>query len=70
MPLCKHCHRPIKYDAVANLSAFDKMHWLCWHFTMVHFPTDPDDACKDPDCPIKAVEDMHKLGDIHKLNMK
>lgn len=51
---CQRCHRAVVINA-AMYDAFDRMHWLCFHYEFEH-DGDPDAACEDPSCPARAFD--------------
>lgn len=48
--LCERCGEPVRrfkdeYDI------FERMHWVCFHYTYEHGDYDIDEPCDDPSCP-------------------
>ena len=52
--ICRRCKQPVIVNADLY-DAFEQMHWLCFHLEYEH-ETDPDEACRDADCPWWHIE--------------
>ncbi|KQY23521.1 hypothetical protein ASD16_13485 [Cellulomonas sp. Root485] len=57
-PACARCGRSVVRNR-SNYTAFEHMHWACFHYEFEHAigdVTDPDVACADPACPARAFD--------------
>jgi len=59
LPACVRCGRPVRRNQ-ANYETFERMHWACFHYEFEHNggAGDPDEACRDPQCPARAFDDQ------------
>jgi hypothetical protein len=58
LPACVRCGRPVRRNR-DNYEVFERMHWACFHYEFEHAigVGDPDEACRDPQCPARAFDD-------------
>jgi hypothetical protein len=58
LPTCVRCGRPVRRNK-ANYETFERMRWACFHYEFEHNggASDPDEACRDPQCPARAFDD-------------
>ena len=54
--ICERCGEPVKKFS-KEYEVFEKMHWICFHFTYEHGEYDIDEACDDPSCPCRINKD-------------
>src|SRR5258708_5465457 len=57
LPVCARCARPVRRYK-EDYPIFDQMHWACFHYEFEHIEGvgDPDEACRDPNCPARAFD--------------
>jgi hypothetical protein len=57
LPVCARCGRLVRRNQV-NYETFERMHWSCFHYEFEHSigVGDPDEACRDPQCPARAFD--------------